>query len=184
MSQLEAHLQLLSLDRLPRTGWLTAGVPAPESVAAHSLGTALVAVGLGPRVAPPLDVDRAVTLAVLHDVPEAWLGDLPRRAARLLPAGAKASAEAIAADGLLGPLSELALARHRELREHTTREARFVRLCDKLHLGIRLVGYLRAGARGLEEFTRGLVELDCGEFAPCEDLRREILAAIESTLAP
>ena len=42
VSILAALTPLLALDRLPRSGWLLAGVPAPESVAAHSLGTALV----------------------------------------------------------------------------------------------------------------------------------------------
>ena len=30
MSRLEALLQLLALDHLPRTGWSLAGVPAPD----------------------------------------------------------------------------------------------------------------------------------------------------------
>jgi len=65
MSHLEPLLQLLNLDHLPRNGWLMAGIPHPESIAAHSLGTALVALALGPRVSPELDVDRAVALAVV-----------------------------------------------------------------------------------------------------------------------
>lgn len=177
MPLLEALLPLLALDRLPRTGWLLAGVPAPESIAAHSLGTALVALALAPRVEPPLDVDRCVALALVHDAPEAWLSDLPRRAAELLPAGAKAEAEARAARGLLGPLSPAALERFEEYRAGATREARLARLCDKLHLGVRWVGYRREGHRALDGFEAGIDGLDCGEFPPCETLRREILEA-------
>ena len=172
-------LQLLSLDRLPRTGWLLAGVSAPESVAAHSLGTALVALALGPRVEPALDVERAVTLAVLHDTPEALLTDLPRRASELLPSGAKATAEERAAEQLLTPLSALARARWAEFHGQATREARFVRLCDQLHLGLRWLGYLREGARNLGEFRARLAELDCREFPPCADLQRSLLAAAD-----
>jgi len=178
MSRLEALLQLLALDRLPRTGWLLAGVPAPESIAAHSLGTALIVLALGPRLEPALDVDRAVALAVVHDAPEALLGDLPRRATELLGADAKRAAERRAAEELLRPLSGTALERFEELRAGETRAARFVRLCDKLHLGLRLLGYARAGSRGLEEFRRGLEALDCTGFAPCEELRTEILAVL------
>lgn len=184
MSHLEPLLQLLNLDHLPRTGWLTAGIPRPESIAAHSLGTALVALALGPRVSPALDVDRAVTLAVVHDAPEAWLTDLPKRAAALLPPGAKAQAEARAAHGLLEPLSGPALERYEEFRAQETREARFARLCDVLHLGVRLVGYQRAGHAGLAEFRTGLAELVCEGFPPCEELRREILAALDRTVSP
>jgi putative hydrolase of HD superfamily len=183
MSALAALLPLLALDRLPRTGWLMAGVGAPESVAAHSLGTALVALALAPRVRPELDVERAIALAVVHDVPEALLTDLPKCAAELLPAGAKAVAEERAAKQLLGPLGPEALALFDELAAGTTREARFVRLCDRLHLGLRWLGYRREGARGLEGFRAGLVALECGEFAPCAELKAELLAAPDGSPA-
>jgi len=176
---LEALSALLPLDRLPRTGWLVAGVADPESVAAHSLGTALVVLALGPRVEPRLDVDRAVSLAVLHDAPEALLTDLPRAAVECLPPGAKAAGERRAAERLLVPLSELAWLRFEEFRAQETREARFVRLCDQLHLGLRWLGYRREGARVPGGFRAGLEALACGEFAPCAELRSEILAAAD-----
>ena len=176
MSALDELLPLLALERLPRTGWLLAGVRQPESIAAHTLGTALVALTLGPRVDPPLDVEHALALALVHDVPEALLTDLPRSAAELLPPGAKAAAEGRAAQRLLGPEGQ---ALFREFAGGETREARFVRLCDKLQLGLRWLGYLREGARGLEEFRPGLVQLACAEFEPCARLRDELLRAAE-----
>lgn len=178
MERLEALLDLLALERLPRTGWLCAGVPAPESVAAHAFGAALLALALGPAAAPPLDADRAAALLVVHDAPEAWLGDIPRRGAAFLPAGAKRAAEDAIAEELLGALSPLARERYDEYQRGATREARFARLCDRLHLGLRLLGYLRAGQGGLEGFLPGLLALDCGEFAPCAELHEELLAAI------
>ena len=179
MSALASLSALLALDRLPRTGWLLAGVSRPESVAAHSLGTALVVLALGPRAAPALDVDRAVVLAALHDAPEALLTDLPRCASELLPEGAKAAAEERAAARVLGPLSALAAQRFAEFHTRATREARFVRLCDALHLGVRWIGYRREGARNLGDFRAGLEALDCREFAPCAELRAEILRAAD-----
>lgn len=177
MSHLEALLPLLSLDRLPRTGWLVAGVAHPETVAAHSLGTALVVLALGPSVAPPLDVDRAVSLAVLHDTPEALLTDLPRAAVECLPPGAKAAGERKAAERLLAPLSSLAVERFEEFHAQETREGRFVRVCDRLHLGLRWLGYRREGALVPGGFRAGLEALACAEFAPCAELRDQILAA-------
>jgi len=177
---LPALLPLLALERLPRTGWLQAGVSPAESVAAHALGTALLALALGPRVRPALDVDRALALAVVHDAPEALLSDLPRSASALLPPGAKASAERRAAEQLLGPLSALAEARWTEFTAQESREARFARLCDRLQLGLRWIGYRREGARALAGFRSGLEALDCGEFPPCEHLRQEILAAADA----
>ena len=51
-------------------------------------------------------------------------------------------------------------------------------LCDRLQLGVRLVGYQREGRSGLDEFRRGLVELDCTGFAPAQALQDEILEAL------
>ena len=175
MESLDALLTLLALDRLPRTGWLVAGIAAPESVAAHSLGSAFVVLALGPLVQPALDVERAVVYALLHDATEALLTDLPRSAIECLPSGAKAEAEARAAERLLAPLSKLAFEREAEYRSRSTREARFVALCDKLHLGVRWLGYTQTGARGLDSFRESLAALDCREFAACEELRRAIL---------
>ena len=107
-SELDALVALLTLERLPRTGWILCGIPQPESVAAHSFGTALVALALGPAVDPPLDVDRAAILGLVHDTPEVLLGDIPRAGAELLPPGAKAIAEERALRKVLGPLSDLA----------------------------------------------------------------------------
>jgi putative hydrolase of HD superfamily len=174
---LEALLALTPLERLPRTGWLLAGISSPESVAAHSLGTALVALALGPRVVPALDVDRVIALAVVHDAPEALLTDLPRSAVACLPSGAKEEAERRAAERLLEPLSELAATRFEEFRAQRTREARFARLCDRLHLGLRWIGYRRAGAGNLASFREGIEGLDCAEFGPCARLHAEILRA-------
>ncbi len=179
MSSLSALLPLLALDRLPRTGWLLAGVASPESVAAHSLGTALVVLALGPGVQPALDVDRAVSLAVLHDAPEALLTDLPRAALECLPQGAKAEGERRAAERLLAPLSSLSLQRFAEFQAQETRAARFARLCDRLHLGLRWIGYRREGARNLGGFRAGLAALDCAEFAPCAALLAELLVAAD-----
>jgi len=177
-SSLPTLLELLPLDDLPRTGWVLAGVPRPESIAGHSLGVAQVALGLAPGCQPPLALERVLAMAVVHDAAEARTGDLPRPAGRHLPAGAKRAMETSIADELLGSLSPTALAAWCEYRDGATREARFVHLCDKLQLGVRLVGYVRSGQRGLEAFAAGLRELDCGEFQACERLRQELLTEL------
>lgn len=69
------------LKFLPRTGWLHCGVPATEteSVADHAFRTALLAwlaAGLEWRdAASPLDRDRVLKLALVHDLAEALAGD-------------------------------------------------------------------------------------------------------------
>ena len=157
MDLLGALLRLNALEGLPRTGWIQAGVRSPESVADHCLGTAYVALALAPRAEPPLDVDRAVTLALVHDAPEALVGDLSRTGTELVGREVKARAEDRAARRLLDPLSGPAVDRWAELRDLETREARFVALCDRLEMGVRLVGYRRAGHRGLDELHRSIL---------------------------
>jgi putative hydrolase of HD superfamily len=177
MNRLDALLALLALDRLPRTGWLQHGVPAPESIGGHVLGTAHVAVSLAARVHPPVDLGRLLALILVHDAPEALTGDLPRAAAELLPPGAKHSMEEGAAARLLGPLAPRLVEAWAEYSSGASREARLARHCDTLQLGVRLLGYRKLGHLGLDEFLRGVERLDCAEFPPAEELRREILAA-------
>ena len=167
-------MTLQTLEHLPRIGWCQRGVPNPESVAAHSHAVAQVALALiGDS---DLDKARVLAMAIVHDAPEALLGDLPRSAVRLLPDGAKPEAEARAARLLLDGFS---LDAFREFQAQATRESRFVRLCDKLQLGLRLLAYRRAGQSDLEEFEAGIRELDASEFEPTESLRVEIVRALE-----
>jgi putative hydrolase of HD superfamily len=175
---LGALLALQPLHDLPRTGWILRGIDDPESVGDHVLSTAFVVLALAPRVDPPLNLERALALALVHDVPEALTGDLPRTASMLLPPGAKAAMEGEAARRLLAPLSRTALDLWNECAAKESREARFVHVCDRLQLGLRLVAYARAGRRGLEEFAQTVQELDCREFPAAAALRDEILAAV------
>jgi putative hydrolase of HD superfamily len=178
MPLLEALLALQPLHDLPRTGWILRGVQSPESIGDHVLSTAFLVLALGPRVTPSIDVERSLSMAVLHDTPEALTGDWPRSVAELLPRGAKHAAEDEAARQLLPPLSGLAFERWQEYRAQSTREARFARICDRLQLGLKLVAYTRAGHAGLEEFQATVRELDCAEFTPAAAFKAEILAAL------
>lgn len=173
---LPALLALQPLETLRRTGWVLRGIADPETIAGHVLGTCHAILALGPRVDPPIDVERCLALALVHDAPEALLGDLPKSAADLLPPGAKREAEEGAARLVLGGLAPLALELFAEYRSQATREARFARLCDRLQMGVRMVGYRRIGVRGLEEFAATIRALDCSEFAPAALLQDEIFA--------
>src|SRR5262249_237113 len=66
-SPLEALLALSPLESLPRTGWAMRGIANAETVAGHVLGTCHLILALGPRVAPPIDTERCLALALVHD---------------------------------------------------------------------------------------------------------------------
>lgn len=166
------------MGRLPRTGWVQVGIPDPESIAAHTSGVAFIALALAEREEPPLDPARTVALALLHDAPEALLTDLPRAASELLGRDVKHAAEGRAAELLLGPLGSAAQRLFAEVHARDSRAARFVAVCDKLHLGLQVVHQRRLGRRGLDEFERGLAALDCGEFRACSSFKATLLAAL------
>ena len=178
MNTLAALTSLLALDRLPRTGWLLAGIEDPETIAGHVISTAHLVLALAPAVDPPLDVDRTLALTIVHDSPEAWTGDLPKQVSATLAPGVKDALEARVADELLSGLSETARARHAEYAARESREARFARICDKLQLGVRLLAYQRAGLGELDDFVETLRGLDCEGFEPASALHAELLSAL------
>lgn len=143
------------LKRTPRTGWGQRGVPLPESVADHSYGVAYAALLLAELVDEPLDLAAVLAMAVLHDLPEGLTTDIPPSVWRLLPAGAKASAEREALTLIAGdtPVEARLTAWWEEMRQNSTAEARLVHDADKLDLFLQAFVYERqTGNRQLAEF--------------------------------
>jgi putative hydrolase of HD superfamily len=165
----EALLELEILDRVPRSGWMLRGVQDGESVSEHSWHVVTLVWALGPAV-PGIDLLRALELAIVHDLAEVRIGDLPRTAARYLPAGAKHAGEEAALAELLAPLGERAVELYREYHQRSTREARLVAACDKLQLMLKVTLYERWGAGGLGEFWRNPANFPDEEFAPVAEL--------------
>lgn len=160
---IELFLETTTLKRMPRAGWQARGVPDVESVAEHSFGVAFVALALVDALEqddhdPPgrrtLDLQKVLVMALLHDLAEVRLTDLPVSAARLIPAEIKGQAEAHALDSLLEPLA--AARRWKDLwqesKECASPEAKLVRDADKLEMMIQCLRYEQAGSRGLDDF--------------------------------
>jgi putative hydrolases of HD superfamily len=172
-SLLDVLLELQTLDRIPRSGWMLRGVPEPESVSEHNWHVAFLVWALAPQV-PGLDAARALDLAMIHDLAEVRLGDLPRTAARYLPAGAKHQAEGEALAEMLAPLGERGPALYAEYRRGQTPEARFVTACDKLQLMLKVSLYQHWGAGGLAEFWGNPANFPDVEFPPVRRLFEEL----------
>src|SRR5688572_9171808 len=84
--------QVVTLKLLPRTGWLQRGVPNAESVAEHTFGVAALALLIGDTIVG-IDRGKLLTIAMLHDMAEALLSDLPASARRFIGAERKHDAE-------------------------------------------------------------------------------------------
>lgn len=150
-----ALLEALALKELPRSGWLRVGVPAPESVAAHSWGVALLALALCP---PRLDRARAVAMAVLHDLAEVRVGDLTPHDG-VAPAD-KQRRERSALGAMVQPLpagDELA-ALWEEFEAGSSPEARLVRACDKLDMALQAARYSEDRGVDTREFIASALE--------------------------
>ena len=154
-----AALQLLldthRLKRTPRTGWVMRGVPDAESVADHSFGVTFISLILGEMVEQPLDKAKLLTIALLHDLPESIIGDLPTPAAAHFPPGAKRKAEMDALDALLHrlPCAERWRSWWQEFEEGTSIEGQIVRDADRLDMLIQAHIYEQTtGNHWLEEF--------------------------------
>jgi len=148
-----------TLKWMPRSGWQMRGVPNPESVAEHSFGVALVALALADALpVEGLDLEKVLVMALLHDLAEVRLTDLPASAARLLPEGVKRRAEAAAIAELLAPLPTAGRWRAlwQEYEDQASPEGRLVRDADRLELMCQCLHYEQAGSRGLDEFWAGM----------------------------
>lgn len=152
---LDLLLKANRLKTVPRTGWAQRGVAAPESVAAHSHGVALIALYLLDVVDEVCDRATVLAMAVLHDLPEAITGDMPRGASRLLPPGAKAEAECRAMDELVAGLAAGPAWRawQDQYMAADTPEAHLVKDADKLDLLVQALVYeLTTGNRTLGNY--------------------------------
>ena len=138
-----------SLKRVQRQGWIHAGVPGRiESVADHSWRVALMAVLLGD--------ERAVKMALLHDLQEAIVGDIIPEAKGGVSAADKHEAEREAVKRISEMLPADAPLRHElpllfhEYEEGTSPTAVLVKDLDKAEMLLQASEY--EGAVNLQDF--------------------------------
>jgi len=148
------------LKQTQRAGWVRVGIAHPESVAAHSYRVAVLALLLGPRLG--LNVEKLLRLALLHDLPEARVGDLTP-ADRVTPRD-KHALESTAFAEIVGGLPEgPALdALWREYAANASPEARLVHQLDKLEMALQALEYERATS-GTSKAVSGKSEVQSEE---------------------
>lgn len=172
---LDLLLELQILDRIPRTGFVLRGVSHPESVTEHSWHVLFLVWTLGARI-PEIDLPRAVEIALVHDLAELRIGDLPRNSAHYFPAGAKKAAESAALADVLAPLPPRARELYDEYQAGGTAEARLVKACDKLQLMLKVAVYQRWGEGALAEFWDNPDNFPDGGFPVVAELFAELRA--------
>jgi len=138
------------LKRLPRTGWVEAGIENPESVADHSYRVALLSMLLSDQAGA--DTLKAVRMALFHDLAEAVTGDLtPRQKTRGHDAEESRAFRSLV-KGLPREQRRLYVDAMDEYAARDTEEAALVHTADKLEMVLQALEYGEAGARGLDQF--------------------------------
>jgi putative hydrolase of HD superfamily len=142
-------VSMTNLKDIPRTGWSLAGLTfhREESVAEHSWSTSTIALILGNLIKKKqshLNLERIITMALIHDFPELKTGDIPRLATRLggpEMVKRKSKVEEQAMEKILEQLenSDEFLEMWREYERGETLESRIVRGADRLDILIRVI---------------------------------------------
>lgn len=181
---LSTLIELQRLKRLDRTGWTLRGLPnGTESVAAHSFGvsvTAMLVADMVARAGVPVDVEKVLRIALLHDWAEVRVGDMPRTATQYFGAAARKQAETAAfLDVVEAVDGDGAYARaYDDYERRDSLEARLVKAADVLDLLIEVLALERAGARGLNEFWEVAEKPEFNLEGPAEQVVQELLQSI------
>jgi putative hydrolase of HD superfamily len=144
---LDALLTAYQLKDEQRTGWQLRNVADPESVAGHSWGVAFLTLAYADEAG--VDADEALRLAVLHDVGEAELGDVPTRAdpdhqPDVSAAEKEAQEKATVAD-LADALGDDLRGDWEQYEAKDTPEARLVKDMDLVDMCVQALLYEREG---------------------------------------
>jgi|SRR6185369_13867957 len=151
---IDFYERLAAVKQLRRRGWVAHGVPEPESVADHMLAVALLAAVIARRRG--LDIGRAVTAAVLHDLAESIVGDI-------IPADGvskeeKRNREETATAEILGLVDTTGdlLSLWKDFEYCATEEGTLVGQLDKLEMLLQAARYERESGVALDPFFEGI----------------------------
>jgi putative hydrolases of HD superfamily len=135
-----------NLKGTKRTGWVQGRVKNPEHVGDHSFTTALLSYLLAGKLG--LDADRCMLMGLIHDLPEAIMGDIASKEDEADQVMSNAAKKKLENNSMLEILSVLdAETRNHlrglwtELEENKSDEARLVKQVDKLDYVLLLAAY-------------------------------------------
>ena len=146
------------LKNLPRTGWRFRGIKDAESIADHCYRVSLLSMILSDVLTEQgikLNVEKVMRIALLHEVAEARIGDVPFPALEYIPEDVKEAGERAAVTSMFknfGALQKGYIDLWDEFEGRTSLEGKLVRAADKLELMIQVLEYEKIGYRSLDRF--------------------------------
>ena len=143
---IEAWFEIVHLKQVYRKGWLERGI-APElceSVADHTFGNAILCVLLLDQH-PELDAGRVLKLALVHDIGEAYVGDITPND-NVAPED-KRQRESAAIQTIFEklPNGDQLIAHWHEYEAQETAEAKFVKQIDRFEFAMQASVYEHQG---------------------------------------
>ena len=164
--RIEFLLHVMGLKKVARKGWVEkVGVEHPESVADHSFAVAILTMVLSDM--KKLDTEKAMKMALLHDLAEAKMGDF-------LPEEKRAEVKLREEKTILEMLSSLPPKQYEEyshiwleFKAQKSREAILVKSLDLIDMAAQALVYEMEGydQHKLEEFWKSvdqnILDEDC-----------------------
>jgi len=153
------------LKKVPRTGWLWRNIPDCESIADHCFRVNLIAMFLcdmanvsSVGAKKRFDAGKVMRMAILHEIAECRVGDIPYPALKYIGSDRKKKAESEAVSDMMtifaGASGVDYTAIWNEFEEARSAEAKLVKAADKIEMLLQALEYERAGAATLGDFWR------------------------------
>ncbi len=153
------------LKAIPRSGWLQSGIDeiGVESIAAHSFGMSILILYLRPVLqANGINVERALNMAMVHDIAESTVGDLTPDDG--VSESEKHAAEAAAFTEIVKGVQEGDYFRELwdDFESILSPEAKLVKRIDKLDMLIQAYLYEKKYTMRLDSFWENMDEMFSG----------------------
>lgn len=174
---LEIMCEMTSLSKMPRIGWLLAGVNDAESISDHCYETALIAYFLSKNIDYHVDLGKVLMMALFHEVGETRLSDLPRRAKPYVKSFKKEGEKDIAID-VLGNYAEEINAILDEFEEKKTLEACLTEAAEELQIIFKSLIYAKENNGDMSEYRQDVKRYNSYEI----DIAHEISKIIDEKL--
>ena len=144
-----------ALKRIPRTGWLNAGIKHPESVAEHSYRTGLIGAVLA--VMEGADPAKVAFMGVIHDTQETRIGDIAYIGRRYVKAADNRDVTADQTADAPPAVSEALAAIVEEIESYETKESIIHRDADKLECLFQAIEYRDTGNTNMQQFCDSML---------------------------
>jgi 5'-deoxynucleotidase YfbR-like HD superfamily hydrolase/biotin operon repressor len=150
------------LKHLPRAGWLLLGIVQPESVAEHSFRVGVVGVVLA--AIEGADPGRTAALALLHDLHETRIGDVPSVGRAYVSTAAPEAVSAHQTAAMPDPVAKTVQDLTAEYEANETIEARLAHDADKVETLLQAIEYQAQGfdAQAWRETSLAALRTDAG----------------------